>query len=775
MSDHKTNHVAWKKTALLLVVLLFIVKTTLVAASLTLVENKKSGYVITLPAKPSEVQRTASKELQTFLKKATGAELAIRSEAEVSSDTPQILVGPSKQLKRLLPSLNLAALPPDGIVIKTIGKHLILAGAPPRGTLYAAYTFLEKHVGIRWWTPDATFIPDRPTLKVGELEAEYAPPFLQRSTFYREPCHNPVFAARLKLNGHHQNIPPAYGGNRRIIGFVHTFNRLLPPDTHFKEHPEWYSLINGKRVPNEQLCLSNDAMRKELTKVALSWIKRQRGAGMISISQNDRHCGACECDACKAIRRKYGDVYAGDLIWFINKVAADIEKTYPDVLVETLAYHYTRTPPKNITPRKSVIVRLCSIECSFLQPLGTGKQNESFRNDIEGWSAIAPHLFVWNYVTNFRNYILPHPNLRVLAPNIRFFSKNHVKALFEQGDIFTTVGDFVRLRAWVLAHLMWDPSQDEKALIREFMNGYYQKAAPFLLDYLKLTHDAAEKSNIYLRCYMNSTDSWFPPETLNRATAFFNKALEAVKGDAELTRRVTRAKIPLDNVWLKRYKSLEIIFKASGKKSLGPADPRKAAQSFIRKSHEFQNKYYAEGRPFAEYERQLRERFIRKAGPPPEKCRSLEADRWIDFQDAFFRLSHRDHAQFVDDPNASDGKAARMPGDHFEWAVQCALTDEMKQGNPWHCYVSARCDAKKDASGPALRMGIYDARSKKGVTQRTITVKEASGTTYKVFDLGVHDLHGGCYVWVAPVKRPKEVQAVFIDRMFFVKDGERKK
>ena len=88
-----------------------------------------------------------------------------------------------------------------------------------------------------------------------------------------------------------------------------------------------------------------------------------------------------------------------------------------------------------------------------------------FREDIEGWSKIAPQLYVWDYVTNFSNYILPHPNMRALAPNLRFFADHNVIGMFEQGDVGSPIGDFVRLRAWLLAHLMWNPDRDDKALI----------------------------------------------------------------------------------------------------------------------------------------------------------------------------------------------------------------------------------------------------------------------------------------------------------------------
>src|SRR5437764_7880084 len=104
-------------------------------------------------------------------------------------------------------------------------------------------------------------------------------------------------------------------------------------------------------------------MRQEMVKNALAWIKKHPEAGMISISQND-WIGNCQCDVCKAIDKEEGTP-AGSLITGVNAVAAEIQKQYPDFLVETLAYQYTRHPPKHVKPAKNVIVRLCSIEADF--------------------------------------------------------------------------------------------------------------------------------------------------------------------------------------------------------------------------------------------------------------------------------------------------------------------------------------------------------------------------------------------------------------------------
>ena len=740
-------------------------------APAALAREGKSDYLIVVAADATPPEQTAAKELQAHLAKVTGATLPIVLEAKAPADARQIVVGPSARLKQLAPDLDVAKLGHDGIVMKTVGHNLLLAGRRPRGTLYAVYTFLEDVVGCRWWTSTESFVPHKPTLALPTLDVTYAPPLRVREAFYRD-AFDGVFAARSKCNGHFERIKPEYGGHYSIIGWCHTFFRILPPSKYFATHPEWYSEINGKRSAGRtQLCLTNDEMRKEFTREALAWIRKQPDAGMISISQNDWR-NPCQCAKCRAVREAEGSE-SGPLLRFVNAVAADIEKEFPDFLVETLAYSYTRKPPRHVRPRHNVVVRLCSIECSFVQPLETGKQNEKFRHDIEGWSAVAPKLYIWNYVTNFANYLIPHPNLRVLAPNLRTFVKHKTIGLFEQGDAKSGIGDFVRLRAWLLAHLMWDPTRDDRALIREFLNGYYGPAAPHLLAYLDLIHDTAERSGAYVRCYMVDTATWLPLADLNATTRLFDKAQAAVAADPVLARRVRRERLVLDHVWLTRYHALKRAAKAQNTEFLGPADPVAACAEFIRFANEHSVGNYSEGRPFAWYENRLSRRF-RAPGPPPPQCKGLPEGSWLDVQDNEFRLyRYGKWVNTVDDPKASDGKAARMPGSHFEWAVQCPISADMADGNAWRVHVAARCDAKA-TDGVAMSMGVYDSTAKKGIAHRRVKIEEAAGADYRIFDLGAHKLHAGIYIWVAPPKTPDKVPAVFVDRIFLVREKKPK-
>lgn len=118
-----------------------------------------------------------------------------------------------------------------------------------------------------------------------------------------------------------------------VEGFwaVHTFYPLMPPAEFFDKHPEYYSLINGKRVHQvnknnrkelAQLCLSNKNVLKIVTKRIKDKIRVYPEHLIYDVSQNDYY-NPCECDKCQAIVKKEGEE-SGLMIWFVNQVAEAI-------------------------------------------------------------------------------------------------------------------------------------------------------------------------------------------------------------------------------------------------------------------------------------------------------------------------------------------------------------------------------------------------------------------------------------------------------------------
>jgi hypothetical protein len=521
-------------------------------ASLQLAENGTTRFVIVHAEDATTAERRAARELATHLREITGAEFPVESLQDDRVPRRAILVGASAAARRWFRNVPWEQLGDEEIVIQARGSRLLLAGGRPRGTMYAVSRFLQDQCGVRWWTPWASRIPREPNLRVSREAVRASPAFEARDPFWY-CAFDPEWATRNFSNSQSAKIPADWGGDIRYKGFVHTFYALVPPAEHFGHRPEWFSMVKGRRThARAQLCLTNPELREHVVARVREWLRESPEASIVSISQNDWY-GACECPVCSAVDAEEGS-HAGTLLQFVNHVAAELENEFPTVAFDTLAYQYTRKPPRTLRPRSNVIVRLCSIECNFHEPLD-GPANAAFGDDLRGWSKISPRLYVWDYTTDFAHYVQPHPNWFVLGPNLRFFHQHNVRGMFEQGAYQSHGAEMAELRAWVLAQLMWNPYQDDRTLLREFVEGYYgPAAAPFVLEYLAFMHNAARGVN--LTCFAGTEAPHHTFTVLARAENLWRMAEEAASASKDHEMRVMMSRRPLWYVWLSRWDAL---------------------------------------------------------------------------------------------------------------------------------------------------------------------------------------------------------------------------
>ena len=545
---------AWTARSLKRVTWAWLVILALASGSFADVEIARRGKAaarIVLAPDASETEKWAADELSFFLHLSAGCPVPVTNDFAPYEN--RLLVG--ERAARLAdPGFDAKSLRPEEIIVQTAGRDLILAGGSPRGTLYAVYTFLEDVVGCRWWTQAVWNVPKKPVLSVGPISVRYAPPLEYREPFWFV-AFDPFWAARNRANGARAGGDDRRGGRHVYEGFVHTFYPLIPPERYFASHPEWFSEIDGKRTSKDaQLCLTNEEMRRELVKNLKIRLRENPSATIASVSQNDC-ANNCTCPRCQAVDEEEGSP-SGSLLRFVNAVAADIEAEFPGITVDTLAYQYTRKPPRITRPRPNVIVRLCSIECSFSRPLDD-PNNKAFLDDLEGWSKIADRLFIWDYTTDFSNYIQPHPNYRVLGPNIRLFVKNNVRGIFEQGAYQSWGSEMAEMRAWMLAKLLWNPALDAGRLRQEFLDGYYGPMAPHIFEYLTLLENAVLASGDHLGCFSPSDAQFLSCETMLAAWDILKKAEVKAAKNAEFKRRLKRVQMPVAYVALVRWDSFQ--------------------------------------------------------------------------------------------------------------------------------------------------------------------------------------------------------------------------
>lgn len=504
------------------------------------------GWDIVLGEGAAPSEQYAAEELQTFLAQC-GRRLSIVK--DVGRPEGHIFVGPGQAMQAAKVGFSVDGYGPEDLRIVVRDNNIAIAGGRPRGTLYGVYVFLEDYVGVRFLTADHTYTPPIGEWRVvGPVDRFYHPELRFRWSYYGETNANPVFAARRRCNTTTQD---AKLGGKTGFGLIsHSFGSQIPSSKYGKEHPEYFAMIDGKRVVpasgndwvETEPCLTNPDVLKIVTEAVLAELKANPQRENISVSQNDND-KYCRCPGCKAIDDREGTPM-GSLLTFVNAVADEVAKHYPNVKVGTLSYWYTRKPPKTIKPRPNVQIQLCSIECCVMHPITdpTCPKNVEFCRDMENWGKICPDISVWNYNTNFSNYLLPCPNLRVIEPNIRYFVGHSAKGIFMQAGGDAQGAEISDLRNYLMSGLLWDPNRSGQQLVNEFLDLHYGKAAEPIRGFLALTHNNAAAKNLHRNCFGAAKDYGIDEAIAKAGLDAFAEAMKLADDDT-IRARVEKASI----------------------------------------------------------------------------------------------------------------------------------------------------------------------------------------------------------------------------------------
>ncbi|PQJ11084.1 hypothetical protein CJD36_014035 [Flavipsychrobacter stenotrophus] len=501
---------------------------------IVLVSNKVSEYKIVIPSQPSALEQRAAKVLQNYIQQISGAQLPV-VRGDAGAGNAALYLGHTQKGDRMHPG-KLAA---EAYLLETRGKDLFIMGGSGKGLIYGVYALLENNMGCKKLANVPAFVPSAATIKIPVLHEEVKPQFE-----YRE-CYYPASADAEYLEWNRlQKFEDLWG----LWG--HSYNKLVPPATYFKSHPEYYALVKGVRQPS-QLCLGNDEVYKIVVADMKKRISDNPDAIYWSVSQND-DIGYCECDKCKPVNDEQGTP-AGSLIKFVNKVAGN----FPDKKITTLAYAYTHKAPKSLKPAANVYIFLSNIEAYRDKPLSEEGSAAQFRTDLKGWAALTPNIFVWDYITQFTNYLAPFPNLHTLQPNIQYMKDNGVKGIFAQGS-GDTYGEWAELRSYLEAKLMADSKADVKKLTADFMTNYYgPKASKNLLAYINIMQEKMLTSNRKLDIYgnpINEYRSYLTPDLIEQYGTIFDLAEGEVENNPTLQDRVMKARLSLEYTVLQQAK-----------------------------------------------------------------------------------------------------------------------------------------------------------------------------------------------------------------------------
>lgn len=697
------------------------------------------GVGIILSENPSKSEEMAAKELSEHFELVTGKKYPItRGNAKGGRN---IYIGNHPKVAELLKESN--SFQSEEWLVQAFGTDtLIITGGNPRGILYGAYEFLENNLGILWLDEWSTFSPKADQIEwSADLKYAGKPYFPVRGVYTARRADDTLrhrFLARNRMNHFHdEKIVAGEAWNRGVRNIVgspracHTFYNYT--SGWGKDREKLFSWSAGKKkyicatsaYGPGQVCMSNPETIKAFTEQLRKYILSDREiAGknhapwIYAISPND-NADYCECSGCKLLLKKYGN-QAGVLLSFTNALAQNIENEFPEIKLMTTAYVSTKAMPKGIVPHKNVWIQIALLGKEFSgerrdthRPF-TAPENKESAAIIQDWKEKAS-LAVWDYWVLYQGReFYPATNALNVAESMRYYKANKVKFVFAECAKETTTS-FHALRLFLGMRMMNNPDlQPEKEIIR-FINAYYGKAAPFLLEY----HNELQKGNSSL----NGSLCDLP---LNRRSdlneAFFRKAEyllsaaeKAEKDNPVILERIHREWIPIYHARLDKRAELPAL---SGTELRTIAGKLQEYETAVIKKYIFPKRQKDELERLQIYIRGT------LADIPPLK--GFE-DKDVIADIAWPVLSFHRACSTFDDPEAAGGKAIGMIG---------------KEGR------SAEA-GKRYVENRGISFGVYDFHNRKNLGMGTIPPQALPGDEkYHWYFAGRFNLTEKSFLWM---------------------------
>lgn len=488
--------------------------SALAAPDIPLADNTGARAVIRTTANPAPDEALAAREISTYLEKITGRQFpvvtAAAPEAPNIIDVGLALAPPDPQIQE---GLRHIADSPDGFVLDSAPGHIVLAGTTPEGTLFAAYEFLER-LGCRWYIPGelGEVVPHRPVLSFPTLHLEQQPSFASRhlqSHNMQDPWYR-----RQRLGG------PIFPG-------AHAGDVLLPPAKYFKDHPEYYALVNGKRQPS-QLCYTNLEGTQVAAQNLIAYLKTlPPGAPKwVGIGPNDGG-GFCRDPGCMALYYEM-DPWTNEwsitdafLTW-ANRLAEIVLKEVPDTQFGFYIYHTYNLPPVKVKPHPAISGALAPITYCRVHGIRNPICDEAhaYRRLIDGWGAIMPNLYQRGYGFQLASPQFLWSKVHVWRDEVPYAKTHGIK-----GWRIETPPSWANdpVSHWVLCKLMWNADADVDALVDDFHRNFYGPAAEPAKAFWQ-TVDSRLRDGDYHTGNAWDEPRFFPPQVMSQLKGYLERA-----------------------------------------------------------------------------------------------------------------------------------------------------------------------------------------------------------------------------------------------------------
>ncbi len=495
------------------------------ASGLSLVDDGTSGYVIYMPKHASPVEKFAAGELRKYVDRISGAVLPVKV-GDGLDGGHGIYIGTEfaplfgVKIDSVYPGL-------DGFVEKSMNGNVLLAGSEERGTLYAVYDLLRE-IGCRWYAPDFAFygkaggelVPKLTGINLPRLDKVEHPSFKYRKIDVDEGCTYTIknmkelidWMAKARLNVFcypmdmfHQgrvawdSVRQALTPELKERGILievgqHGYPNFLPPEEYFKDHPDWFAEIDGKRTPDPR-AVFNTSDKEALavfTQNVMQYLAGHPEVGILDLWPPDNAEWSQDAESLKQ-----GSPSVRQAL-ILNTIARAATKEFPHVKIEFIAYQTYITPPENTEIDSNVIMEFCPIRQTFARPIWdwSAKQNVPYHEALLKWFGRDVFKGDIGIYTYYRRYVwrsLPVVVPNFIASELRWYHSlgvSGIRSYSEPGDWFT-----YELTHYAIAKLSWNVNLSIPSLVREYCADRFGAAGPDVGKYFGIIEQTLPMQN----------------------------------------------------------------------------------------------------------------------------------------------------------------------------------------------------------------------------------------------------------------------------------------
>ena len=542
---------------LYMVVLALIASVDLNAANREyLVKDGVAQARICIPAEVSYTTMLAVEELQTYIKKISGAEI------ELQCSPYDAMIFRSIKMKAFILAPETVGVftgnqDRDSFEIIQKKDKITIKSKSEAGVLFGVYSYLQN-LGVRWFSPgeDGENVPKMKDIVINIGSKNESPSFWDRNIWYngdrgwhikrsshwtkdfndwwlwslrnrmdlagnrdrRGTLYGSIAPTRIN-NGHHIHLAALKGAdiNKSPERFALYKNRK--PDKRF---PKAVKVKDGYRIATDNICMTSKANIKQAIKYSIVFLSNNPQAITAPMGLGD-FSGVCECDNCRAANNGVDPgLDPNTVTWkFMNKVSDEIAKVLPGKGVGFYACYGTMThPPAGMKAAATGMGVVTHVACN-----AHALDNENCIYNVVRTDNLN-RIQESGARIKIRAYTMWYGNIQPLRilDTIKSFHKSGA------GIYSCEVMGRDELRNivhWCMAQLLWDSSADPEELLKEYTDKYYGAAGSDVLAVLNILD---ERVRTCQHIVFNTSFDILQPEVTKKCRDLIISAKGKVKG-----------------------------------------------------------------------------------------------------------------------------------------------------------------------------------------------------------------------------------------------------